>query len=256
MFITTVLAASRGHGRGLAERVARRQAGRHLSHPMNRVESSSNQTGVEYSSNWAGAILVADSATYTAVKGKFTVPTPSVPDDTSSYASNYSAAAWVGIDGADNCSDAILQAGLDFTIDTNLGNISYDAWYEWYPAYSYDFNISFSAGDEVIVTVTATSLTSGTAVIENVTTGQNVSTTITSTYPLCEQNAEWIVEDYEEGDSLVTFADFGTITFTDAEATTSSGTVGPENASIIDIEQDSVLTSVSISSDSVNITYI
>ena len=30
---------------------------------------------------------------------------------------------------------------------------------------------------------------------------------------LCEYNAEWIVEDFEEGDSLVEFADFGTVTF-------------------------------------------
>jgi hypothetical protein len=30
---------------------------------------------------------------------------------------------------------------------------------------------------------------------------------------LCEYNAEWIVEDFEEGSSLVEFADFGTVTF-------------------------------------------
>ncbi|KIY53723.1 hypothetical protein FISHEDRAFT_63270 [Fistulina hepatica ATCC 64428] len=252
-FITTALATS--HGRGLAGRIARRQAGRHLSRPVNRVETLTNETDVEYTSNWAGAVLVADSATYTAVTGTFTVPTPSVPDDASSSNGSYSASAWVGIDG-DTCSNAILQAGLDFTIDADLGNVSYDGWYEWYPDYSYDFDISFSAGDVVTVTVTATSTTSGTAVIENTTTGQTVSTSITSSYALCEQNAEWIVEDYEEGNSPVAFADFGVVTFTDAEATMSSGTVGPENATIFDIEQDTVLTSVSISSDSINITYI
>jgi hypothetical protein len=130
------------------------------------------------------------------------------------------------------------------------------AWYEWYPDYAYDFSgISISAGDEIKTTVTATSTKAGTAVIENLTTGETVTKSLTSSYALCEYNAEWIVEDYEEGDSLVAFADFGTVTFTDAEATTSSGTVGPSGATIIDIEQNSVLTSVSVSSSEVVVKY-
>jgi hypothetical protein len=132
------------------------------------------------------------------------------------------------------------------------------AWYEWYPDYAYDFSgISFSAGDEVKVTVTATSKKAGKAVIENLTTGKTVSKSLTSSYSLCEYNAEWIVEDFEEGDSLVAFADFGTVTFTDAYATTSSGTVSPSGATIIDIKQDgSVLTSVTASSSEVVVKYV
>jgi hypothetical protein len=30
---------------------------------------------------------------------------------------------------------------------------------------------------------------------------------------LCQYNAEWIIEDFEEGSSLVSFADFGTVSF-------------------------------------------
>lgn len=74
----------------------------------------------------------------------------------------------------------------------------FTAWYEWYPDYAYDFSgISFSAGDSVTVTVTATTTKSGTAVIKNNTKGTSVSKTITSSAALCEENAEWIVEDYE-----------------------------------------------------------
>lgn len=106
------------------------------------------------------------------------------------------------------------------------------------------------------VTVTASSTTSGTAVIENLTTGKTVSESITSSSALCEQDAEWIVEDYEEGDSLVPFADFGTVTFTSASAGKSSGSSGPSGATIIDIEQNNkVLTSVSTSSSGVTIKY-
>jgi Peptidase A4 family len=65
------------------------------------------------------------------------------------------------------------------------------------------------------------------------------------------------VEDYEEGSSLVTFADFGTITFTGASALEGSTTVGTTGATIIDIEQNGkVLTSCSVpSSSEVSCTY-
>ena len=105
--------------------------------------------------------------------------------------------------------------------------------------------------------MTASSTTSGTAVIENLSTGQTVTQHITSSSALCEENAEWIVEDYEEGDGLVPFADFGTVTFTGASATTGSGSVGPSGATLIDIEQDGeVLTSASVSGSSVTIRYV
>lgn len=96
------------------------------------------------------------------------------------------------------------------------------------------------------------------AVIENQTTGKSVSKTITSSSALGGQNAEWIVEDYSSGGSLVPFADFGTVLFTGAVAETSDGKdVGTSDATIIDIRQSNeVLTSVTIPSDSeVQVTY-
>jgi hypothetical protein len=209
--------------------------------------AAANISNVDYSSNWAGAVLVGTG--YKSVTGSFVVPTPSTTG---------SGSAWVGIDG-DTCDTAILQTGIDWT--KSGSSITYDAWYEWYPDYAYDFSgISIAAGDTIKVTVTATSDTAGTAVVENVSTG----TTVTHTFSggvdgdLCGYNAEWIVEDFEEGDSLVTFADFGSVEFTGASASTSSGTVGTTGATIIDIEQNSkILTSVSLpSSSEVLITYV
>ena len=132
------------------------------------------------------------------------------------------------------------------------------AWYEWYPDYAYDFSgISFSPGDSVTLTVTASSTKAGTAVITNNSKGKTVSKSITSSSALCEQDAEWIVEDFEEGSSLVPFANFGTVTFTGASAKTASGSVGPSGANTIDIEQGSkVLTSVSTSGSSVTVSYV
>ncbi|EIW84065.1 hypothetical protein CONPUDRAFT_51478 [Coniophora puteana RWD-64-598 SS2] len=230
LLASTALAAPKSR---IASRLARRAAQGRQSLPAKRISNT------EYSENWAGAVYASGDGTYTAVTGTFTVPTPTTEG---------AAAAWVGIDG-DTCDTAILQTGVDFTYSD--GEVSYDAWYEWYPDYAYDFSgITISAGDVIRATVTATSTTSGTAVIENTTTGQTVTEDLTSTYALCEENAEWIVEDFEENGALVELTDFGTVTFTDAYATTSSGEVTPSGATAIDIEQNGeVYTSVTIGDD-------
>lgn len=98
-------------------------------------------------------------------------------------------------------------------------------------------------------TVTATSKSAGTAVIENKSTGQKVSHSFSGeSDALCETNAEWIVEDYSSGGSLVSFADFGTVQFTGASV---NGGTGVSGSTIIDIQQSSkVLTDCSTSGSS------
>jgi hypothetical protein len=232
----------------LEARLTRRRENRR-SQPISRLESPAGTVSdVEYSSNWAGAVWGEGDGTFTTVTATFTVPTPS--------GASGAASAWVGIDG-DTCGNAILQTGVDFTVTG--GKASYDAWYEWYPDYAYDFSgISISAGDVIKTTVTASSTTSGTAVIENLTTGQIVTQELTSSYALCEQNAEWIVEDFEENGSLVPFVDFGTVTFSSATASGPSGTTyTTSGATIIDIEQNGqVLTSVTTSGSTATIKYV
>ncbi|KZP18089.1 hypothetical protein FIBSPDRAFT_792372, partial [Athelia psychrophila] len=209
---------------------------------------SSNTTQVSYSDNWAGAVWdTYPSGTFEAVTGTFIVPKPS--------GTSGAASAWVGIDG-DTCETAILQTGVDFTVTD--GFVSYDAWYEWYPDYAYDFSgIDISEGDVITLTVTASTDYTGSAVIENQSTGQTVTKHIVSLSSLCQENAEWIVEDFEEGSSLVPFADFGTVEFTNALATTVNGdSVSPLGATTIDIRQNLItLTSVSIGLDTVTVKY-
>ncbi|KAE9392879.1 hypothetical protein BT96DRAFT_959221 [Gymnopus androsaceus JB14] len=224
LFVSTTFAIPSSKERFAARRARRSSGTTRQSKPVNLITNhvtTSNTSHVEYSGNWAGAVLVASTATYKAVTGTFTAPTPD---------------AWVGIDG-DICDTAILQTGVDFCIEGT--QVAYS-----YPADSDDFDISFSAGDSVTVTATVSSTTSGTLEIINHSKGTSVSKSISSSAKLCEYNAEWIVEDFEEceGDncSLVPFADFGTVMFTGAEATTSSGTVTPADATTIDIEQSKV----------------
>ncbi|KAJ7310581.1 acid proteinase [Mycena albidolilacea] len=244
----------------LEGRIARRREGAHQSGPMRPASGvnnliKGNSSHVAFSSNWAGAAFESPAGTYKSVTGTFVVPTPKVPSG-SSTSGTYAASAWVGIDG-DTCGSAILQTGIDFTISG--GRVSFDAWYEYFPDFAHDFTgITISAGNTIKLTVTASSATAGTAVIQNVSTGQTVSKALTSSARLCQQNAEWIVEDFEEGNSLVPFANFGTVVFTGASAGTSSGTtVGPTGSVLIDIQQNNqVLTSVSSTGSSVTVSYV
>lgn len=237
---------------------------------------------VSYSTNWAGGVV--EGSGFKTVTGTFTIPEVSLPSGGSS-STLYSASAWVGIDGY-SCSSAILQTGVDFSIQN--GRTTYDAWYEWFPDYAYDFSgISFSAGDSVTVTVTASSKTGGVgkspinpppplfrinsfantnpATIKNNSKGTSVSHTFSgeTAGSLCQTDAEWIVEDFTQvqngQESLVPLVDFGTVTFTGASATTNSGSsVGPASAEIIDLisaNGRTVLTDVTTGSSTVTVEY-
>lgn len=242
----------------LAARVKAREAGTRGSRPLETVQKPAgitNKKNVQYSSNWSGAVLEnppSAAATYTAVTGTFTVPQP-----TGSGFGSSSASAWVGIDG-DTYSEAILQTGVDFTVTD--GEASFDAWYEWLPDYAHDFSgIDISAGDEIVAIVESYSSTNGIAIIENKSTGQKVTKELSSSSPLGGINAEWIVEDFEQGGSLVDLVDFGTVTFTGAVAKAAGGeSVGVSGATVIDIVQGSkVVTDVRIDSDSqVTVSYV
>lgn len=67
--------------------------------------------------NWAGAVLVEPTATYTSATGTFVVPTVTLPANSTS-GTTYTGAIWVGIDG-DTCGTSILQAGIEIWIDDN-----------------------------------------------------------------------------------------------------------------------------------------
>jgi hypothetical protein len=84
-----------------------------------------------------------------------------------------------------------------------------------------------------------------------------VTENLSSSIALCQEDAEWIVEDYSENGSLVPICNFGDVQFTDAYATTASGTrIYPPSGTPIVIEQNGkVLTSVSTGSESVSISY-
>ncbi|EPS31060.1 Aspergillopepsin-2 [Penicillium oxalicum] len=215
------------------------------------LKTDDSDSEVQYSKNWAGVVREqppAASATYTEVSATFTVPTPTATDHSGKV---QAASAWVGIDG-DTYTKAILQTGIDAYVSN--GQRAYDAWYEWYPNAAETFDLELTAGDEIVAIVKSNSPSEGVAIIENRSTGQNVTKTISapsSTATLGGQNAEWIVEDFNSGSTMVPFANFGRVDFTGALAKTSIGDYGVEDATILEIQQNGVvLAGVEIQSDS------
>ncbi|KAM6490294.1 Peptidase A4 family domain containing protein [Amanita muscaria] len=233
---------------GAIARRSRRSASRQ-SIPVQRLTSltaATHASNVAYTDTWAGAIWDSyPPNTFYKVVGTFTVPAPSAPDG--------EAAVWVGIDGY-TCQSAILQTGIDMYYKN--GAITYDSWYEWWPDHPYIYSspIAIRAGDIIRLTVTTSSPTSGTTLIENLTTGQSESQSLSNpSHPLCLQNAEWIVED----SSLAPFCNFGTVTFSSASAYLHGGKIiSPSGAVQVNMYQKGkILTSVS-GSDTVTVKYV
>ncbi|KAJ7194249.1 peptidase A4 family-domain-containing protein [Mycena pura] len=206
---------------------------------------------------WAGAGMESPENTYQSVTGTLVVPHLQ-PATGGAIEGIYGGSAWVGLDGM-TCQTSLMATGIQFIYfnQTILAN----AWTEVYPNPSVDItSMTVNAGDTIKLTLTATSTTTGTAVVENLSNGQSSTVDITSPSPLCLANAEWIVEDFEEGTFLMPFANFGTITFTDASATTRSGsTVGPsgDGSHIINMVQSGrQFASASCAASTVTVDYL
>jgi hypothetical protein len=89
---------------------------------------SSGDKQAQYTSNWAGAVLVESD--FNKVSAVVNVPTPSKAAGGNKNTAYY-ASAWVGIDG-DTCQTAILQTGFDIGVQGD--EYLFQAWYEWLPA--------------------------------------------------------------------------------------------------------------------------
>ncbi|PWY79215.1 concanavalin A-like lectin/glucanase [Aspergillus heteromorphus CBS 117.55] len=258
----SVLAAPRSGG--LADRIRARAMSRQ-SHPLVPVAGDENYrvagtdaSNVTYSSNWAGAVREQPppNGPYTAVTATFKVPEPTA--QAMRQTGTTAGSAWVGIDG-DTYSAAILQTGIDFYLEN--GQTYNDAWFEWYPDYAYDFDITVNTGDIIVAKVEALSSSQGVATIENLSTGQTASQTVSApaaTATLGGQNADWIVEDFQSGDQMVSLTDFSEVTFWGAQAEGGGATWGVQDASIVELKQNNqVLTSVNVQSNSeFTVTYL
>ena len=114
------------------------------------------------------------------------------------------------------------------------------------------------------MSVIATSKNSGSATLENLTTGQTVTKKFTDIKDgnLCETSAEFIIEDFEECEgsscSPVTFASFSpAVKFTDCSATEGGKTVGLSGAVMTEVEiNNSDKTSCTVSGTTLTCSYV
>ncbi|KAM3426575.1 hypothetical protein NHJ13734_009379 [Beauveria thailandica] len=103
---------------------------------------------------------------------------------------------WVGIDGASDQCQAILQAGTYARMQNNV--LTYGFWYEFYPKNSWLMTEPVvNPGDSVFVKVKAYNSTSGYAYMKNLSTGKDITIPMDAPegYSLCGSTAEWIQED-------------------------------------------------------------
>ncbi|KAF8120544.1 peptidase A4 family-domain-containing protein [Boletus edulis] len=209
---------------------------------------------ISWTEIWAGAQLQQSNGTFSSITGTFTVPGISGP-------TGAGAAAWVGIDGG--ACNMIFQAGVMFSI-TSTGSQLNQAVYEWYPdpARVFPDNFTIAAGDVINVTVSASNATSGLVTVQNLSNPQSATQPVQSSYALCGQSAEWIVEDYQFDSSSTSpvppLVNFGTLVFRHAQAGgPGNQTFGLQGATIVGIEQNGqYLTNASVDASSVTVKYV
>lgn len=241
----TAAAPAPAQGAPLRQRTAKERAVNSRIHrPIQRIrdpsEKSADGVRPQHSQNWAGA--VQHSTGITKVTGVVKVPRAS------GGSQRQSGAAWGGIDG-DKCGQSLLQTGIDF-----YGDGSYDAWYEWFPVNVIFFNdFPLHVGDSIYMEVDATSTIICITKLENLSTDKKAAYTFTKApAPLCETDADWIVEQFD--DQLVGFTD---VTFTKYTAVTSHGTITPASGDVIDIRVNEIVkTDCGITGDNVFCNYL
>ena len=183
------------------------------------------------SSNWSG---YADTgATFSAVSASWSVPTVTCQSRATAYSAH-----WIGIDG--DSSSTVEQDGTE--ADCLNGSASYDAWYEMFgdsavnSGYEVELSPSqypVSHGDLISASVSVVGTTWTLYIADS--SRWTFSTTVNFS-GAAQSSAEWIVERPEtcrsswfggETCSLTSLADFGSVSFSNATATTTGGSSGP-----------------------------
>jgi len=178
------------------------------------------------STNWAGYVASRSGVTYRHVVGTWVQPAATC---TAGAARRTYSAAWVGLGGYHTTSSALEQIGTEADCLPD-GTASYSAWYELVPEASATIKMTVRPGDRLTGAVTV----KGTAVtlrLVDHTTGAAFTTTRTAA-AVDVTSAEWIVEApslcHAGGGRCETMplANFATIGFTSAAATTAGGHTG------------------------------
>jgi len=214
--------------------------------------------GYALAENWSG--YAATGTTYSAVTASWHVPTLTCP---SGQANTFSS-QWVGIDGVND--STVEQDGTE--ADCTGTTPSYGAWYEMFgdsavsgggavPITSGCTGLAschVAGGDSITAAVTANGNGSWTLTVNDATSPDVWQFTTTISAPTTaptRTSAEWIVERPEvctdqNQCGITPLADFGTVQFTSATATTTNGSqsigaLGGEPIEMVSSSTDSTL---------------
>jgi hypothetical protein len=188
--------------------------------------ATSGASSEAVSENWAGYEATSTSSSgFSAASGSWVQPTV-----TASSGESYSA-YWVGLGGGDENSSALEQEGTQADV-SSTGKVSYYAWYELVPAAPVKIkSVTVHPGDRIWAR-TAVSGDKVTVEVDNKTTGQDFTKTLTMTDATPDTStAEWVAEAPSEcqgGTSgecqPLPLSDFGSVKFTNAYATSGGQT--------------------------------
>jgi hypothetical protein len=185
------------------------------------------------SENWSGYVVAGSSSSkhFSSVSGSWVQPTAKCTSG------NAYAAFWVGLGGSGQSealgdsgqTEALEQAGTEADCSSR-GAASYFAWYELVPSAPVKLGLAIHPGDEISSKVSVNG-NQVTIAVGDQTTGQSTSKTLEMTSP-DTSSAEWIAEAPSSCDQQASscqplpLTDFGTVKFTNADATASDGHTG------------------------------
>ncbi len=162
---------------------------------------------------WSGYSVTLDALyplpLVESVSGVWMVPTVA-PSATNTYS-----VAWVGVGGQSDSS--LIQTGSEHSFIN--GEASYSLWYELLPDNAITIqNVSIAPGHQIAASITLTDANTDRWLIQitDATTGEGFTHTVN--YDSSRLTAEWIVERPNVNSQVATLADFGTLTFTQANA--------------------------------------
>lgn len=175
------------------------------------------------STNWSGYAVHATGVSFRSVQGSWRQPAATCTRGTDTYSSY-----WVGIGGYSETSQALEQIGTEVDC-TAAGRVRSSAWYELVPSNAVQLHLTVHPGDLMTAKVTLNG-NRVSLLLYDATRKQGFAKTLTAAQ-IDNTSAEWIVEAPSEcvGQSAcqtLLLANFGTVSFTGALATSSTGHTG------------------------------
>jgi hypothetical protein len=208
--------------------------------PFLKTLQTQNLISLDWGGYGVSSNVLFPQAVVSSVGGSWTVPSVTITG------SDTFSAAWIGIGGQTD--STLIQVGTEH--DSIGGQAVYNLWYEMLPADSISIpNINVSPGDEIRASIILlnTSTNIWQISIQDVTNGKGFSQNFA--YNSTRLTAEWIIERPTVNNQLSILANFGTVTFTNANAKLSSttGTIStfPNYEILMENRQNTQLVTVS-----------